>query len=255
MTILFILTKLVLVFILPPASLIILMTAGLLRMKKHPGSGAALIWLGIVLLYAASIEPVSSGLINRFEREYPPFAPSGTKPDAIVVLSGGIRDLSWNGLEPEPAEASLMRVVTGVKLYRAFGGVQMVMSGGSGDPANPAVCEARAMTETAVDLGVPEKRIITECGSRNTLESAAAVAKLIRGRRIVLVTSAYHMHRAKKMFEKKGFHVTPAPTAYLSEQSPFSAYSFIPGSSNLWTTSTGLREQISRWWYSYRREM
>ncbi len=252
---LFILTKVVIALALPPACLIILLALGLARIKKHTGSGSVLIGLSLVLLYAASIEPVSNGLISRFELEYPPFAQAGTKPDAIVVLSGGGKNASQNGLRPEPSEASLARAIAGIKLYRVLGSVQLVMTGGSGDPANPTLCEAKTMTETAVDLGVPEKRIITECKSRNTLESAAAVAKLIRGRRIVLVTSAFHMHRAKRMFEKKGFQVTTVPTAYLSEEIPLSAYSFIPRATHLSVTSTALQEQISRWWYAYRGEI
>jgi len=54
------------------------------------------------------------------------------------------------------------------------------------------------------------------------------VADILRKKRIVLVTAAFHMHRSVRMFEKQGFKVTPAPTAFLTEQRPVTAWSFIP---------------------------
>jgi uncharacterized SAM-binding protein YcdF (DUF218 family) len=42
----------------------------------------------------------------------------------------------------------------------------------------------------------------------NTAEEAVAVKELIgSSKKIILVTSAYHMYRAKRLFEKQGFEV------------------------------------------------
>ena len=42
----------------------------------------------------------------------------------------------------------------------------------------------------------------------NTADESVAVKELIRpSKRIILVTSAFHMYRAKRFFEKQGFEV------------------------------------------------
>lgn len=247
---LFAFQKLVIALILPPASLIILLALGLLVMKKYHRGGVAMIWMGLVLLYALSTQPVADGLMNRLEREYPPFKPAKARPEAIVVLAGGAKDLSWAGLGITQAENSLARTVAAVAFYRVFGGVTMVMAGGSGDPAQPAISEAKAMSDTAVSLGVRKGHILVEDASRNTLESAANVANILRKKRIMLVTAAFHMHRSVRMFEKQGFKVTPAPSAFLTEQRPITVWSFIPRDASLSISSTAIREYLSRTWYA-----
>lgn len=246
----FVISKTILAFILPPASLLILLVLGLVIMKKRRSTGLAIIWTCLALLYAVSTKPVANGLMNRLEREYVPYTPSGKKPEAVVVLSGGVRDLSWAGLGQAPSETSLSRTVMGVVLSRAWIGMPMVFSGGNGDPAKTGVSEAQAMAETAVTLGVRKDGILVEGTSRNTLESAVAVAGIIRERRIVLMTSAFHMRRSVRMFEKQGFTVTPAPVAYLTEQAPITLWSFIPSAASMCLSAAAMQEYGSRAWYS-----
>ena len=53
----------------------------------------------------------------------------------------------------------------------------------------------------------------------NTADEAVAVKELISpSKRIILVTSAYHMYRAKRLFEKQGFEVIPYRVDYKSER-------------------------------------
>jgi uncharacterized SAM-binding protein YcdF (DUF218 family) len=152
---------------------------------------------------------------------------------AIIVLGGGVRDLSWIGLEPEPSDTSLVRTVTGVVFYRARR-IPFIVSGGSGDPSQPDIREADAMARVASSLGVPRKDIIIENKARNTIESAKAVKAMFTGKRIILVTSAQHMKRAAGMFAKQGFDVIPAPTEYHGERRGVSlAHSFPMRQSNV----------------------
>jgi uncharacterized SAM-binding protein YcdF (DUF218 family) len=70
-----------------------------------------------------------------------------------------------------------------------------------------------------LELGVPTNAIGIETASRNTLQNArqAAGALLPAGiRRILLVTSAWHMRRAEREFQRAGFEVIPAPTDHRS---------------------------------------
>jgi uncharacterized SAM-binding protein YcdF (DUF218 family) len=245
----FIITKILLSLILPPASLILLMAAGFLIITFKRILGGVLIVSGFLLLYLLSISPVSDCLLKTLERSTPPVHERRGQADAIVVLGGGVRDLSWLELEPQPSATSIERLVAGVRLYREFH-VPLVIIGGNGDPFEQEIKEAGAMGRIAKGIGVPDKDMVTENAPRSTLESARAAKKLIKGNRIILVTSAYHMKRSSAMFRKQGFDVVPAPAGYRSEQRGLSLYSCIPRAGSLHDSSAALAEYLSLFWYT-----
>ncbi len=247
----FVITKVLMYLILPPASFLILMGVGFFIMKKHPHCGRAFAGAGFFLLYLMSTGYVADRLIKPLEEEYRPFTVSAVKLDAVVVLTAGAKDLSWMDVKSAPSEASLERLVTGIRFSKRLH-IPLVITGGSGDPSRPQLSEADAMAETAVSLGVPRKGIIIENKSRNTLESAAAMKNILRGRRILLVTSAYHLKRSTAMFKKQGFTVVPAAAGYKAEQQAFSFFSLIPQASSLHVSSIAIHEYVSFIWYNYR---
>jgi uncharacterized SAM-binding protein YcdF (DUF218 family) len=250
----FFISKILLLLILPPAGPLFLAAAGLLIIRKYHRLGRAFLVSGFVLLYLLSIQPVSDLLMRPLERSFLPLRSTAVKANAIVVLSGGVRDLSWVGLAPEPSGASLERLLIGAKLQKALH-LPLVLSGGSGDPTNLEISEADAMARIAAGLGVPRKHIVVERKSRNTLESAKALKNILRGERIILVTSAFHMKRALAMFKAQGFDAMPAPAGYMSEQRGFSLFSLIPTADHLCTTATALHEYLSFLWYKGRGEI
>ena len=250
----FVLAKIVQDLILPPSGFLLLMLAGFLIVKKKRKAGGLLIASGAVLLYLMSISPVSDALVRPLEKSHAPLMRIPADARAIVVLSGGVRDLSWVGLEPEPSETSLERTIKGVLLYRARR-LPFVVVGGNGDPAKPDLREADAMARVASDLGVPREDIIIENTARNTVESAEAVKSILPGKRIILVTSAFHMKRAAAMFVKQGFDVVPAPAGYRSERQRFSLNALIPNAGNLYYSSRALAEYMSLAWYSMRGDL
>jgi uncharacterized SAM-binding protein YcdF (DUF218 family) len=202
---------------------------------------------GICLLYLLSIEPVADRLIRPLETAYPPLQ-QAAKADAVVVLSGGVRDLSWVPAAPEPAEHSISRLVAGIEIARSLH-LPLVLSGGSGETTPRGPAEADALADTAVRLGFARQDLIIESGSRNTWENAAAVKALIPGKTIILVTSAFHLKRAAGMFKKNGFTVLPAPADYRSSARSWSPAKLIPRAESLALSSTALAERLSLTWY------
>jgi len=85
----------------------------------------------------------------------------------------------------------------------------------------------------------------------NTAVEAVAVKQLISpSKRIILVTSAYHMYRAKKLFEKQGFEVVPLKVDYKTAgKSAITVMDFLPSAINLELTEIGIREMIGRIYY------
>jgi uncharacterized SAM-binding protein YcdF (DUF218 family) len=240
--------KIILYLILPPASLVILMALGFLVGPRRL-LGRLLVATGFLLLYLLSISPVSDALLKPLETGLPPWKDGPVKADAIVVLGGGVRDLSWLQAPSEPSCPSLERVVRGILIYRKLH-LPLVFAGGNGDPSRTAVPDADAMARRALAFGVPARDVSVENKSRNTLEGAKALKGLVRGKNIILVTSAYHLKRASAMFTKQGFHVIPAPAGYRYEQKRLSFYSFIPHAANLSDSSTAISEYASLLWYS-----
>ena len=236
--------------LLPPAGLLLLMAAGFAIKGICRMFGRLLIATGFILLYLVSIGPVSDALIRPLERAYPPLgaAPKGMNADAVVVLGGGVRDLAWIGLDPEPSETSLERVVAAIRLARSSH-LPLVLVGGSGDPSKPGISEADAMARAASGLGVPRRDLMVIGTAQNTLESAAAVGERLKGKRIILVTSGFHMRRSVAMFRKKGLQVIPAPCGYRSEQRLLTFRSFIPRADCLSTSHVALAEYLSLAWY------
>lgn len=244
----FIVSKVLLYLLLPPAGLLLLMLTGFILLRWHRSAGRALVAAGMLLLYGLSLNPVADRLIRPLEAHYRPLPDGPVKADAIVVLSGGSRDLSWVPAGPEPSESSLERLVGAVQLARKHH-LPIVITGGSGEPVPGAVREADAMADMAIRLGFPAKDIVIENRSRNTWENAEAVQKLLPGKTIILVTSAFHMRRSVAMFNKQGFSVLPAPAGYHSQTRRGSFTDYIPQADALATSSTAIAEYLSLSWY------
>jgi len=66
----------------------------------------------------------------------------------------------------------------------------------------------------------------------------------------LLVTSAFHMPRARRLFEHAGLGVTPFPVDFrLSAGGSLSVMDFLPGAEALGQTQAALRELYGRLFY------
>ena len=111
--------------------------------------------------------------------------------------------------------------------------------------------EGEVLKEYAISNGITSNKILVTKDVENTADEAVAVKELISpSRRIILVTSAYHMYRAKKLFEKQGFEVIPYKVEYKSERNKENTIlDFLPSADYLKRTEIGIREIIGRLFY------
>ena len=133
-------------------------------------------------------------------------APDPGKADAIVVLGGGGE---WP--RGELSSTALHRTLGGVRLYREGLAPLLVLSGSQGR-FPPSQAERRRLLASM--CGVPGEAILTDERAYTTEQEAQRVAALLRprgARSILLVTDPYHMQRARRLFERAGFAVRPAP--------------------------------------------
>jgi uncharacterized SAM-binding protein YcdF (DUF218 family) len=90
--------------------------------------------------------------------------------------------------------------------------------------------------------------------SRTTYENAVETAKHLRERkvqRIVLVTEAVHLLRAKLCFEKLGLHVTPAGCNYQATTFDWSPINFLPSPEAAVHVDRVAHEWLGLIWYRF----
>jgi uncharacterized SAM-binding protein YcdF (DUF218 family) len=93
---------------------------------------------------------------------------------------------------------------------------------------------------------------------RNTAEEAREIAgQLPMGSAVVLVTSAFHMARAQRLFERQGLKVVPFPvdfqaTGTWAGQPLADPLRYLPAAAGLDSSSRALREWLGRLLYGVR---
>jgi uncharacterized SAM-binding protein YcdF (DUF218 family) len=120
---------------------------------------------------------------------------------AIVVLGAAV----W----PDgPSPTLRRRVAHGASLYHAGLGHVVICCGGLG---RYPPTEARAMADLLLARDVPEHAIQLEDSSTNTRENlrfALPILETLGTDRIVIVSDAYHLPRAKLIARRLGLHAT-----------------------------------------------
>ena len=200
------------VFLFPPGLFIlILLLFAWWRRRSRALSRAAL--LAAAVLYLASIALISGPLVNSLETRHTP--PAEVSGDVIIVLGGGVTlDTPNLGGSGHLGGSSANRLLTGLQLHHKLG-VPIIISGGQVFATGGV--EAEVARRILLSLGVPDDKIIAETASLNTGDNARKTAAILSRRgfaRPILVTSAFHMERSVRQFEKAGVAVLPYPTDY-----------------------------------------
>jgi uncharacterized SAM-binding protein YcdF (DUF218 family) len=147
-------------------------------------------------------------------------------------------------------EASLARLVEGVRLQRQLPESRLLLSGGSVFGSDP---DADTMRALAVGLGVDPASLVLDSVSPDTETQAQVVRAQLGGEEFFLVTSASHMHRSVALFRKAGTNPIPAPTHFLAQQgSGLAPGDFFPGSGGLRRAETVAYEYLGLVWAKIR---
>lgn len=246
-------SKLLTLLIYPLSLSLILGTMGLLIWcLGWVRSGFCTLVLALGWLYVCSTASFSYYLMGNLERDFPPQAMSEIEQaDAIVLLGGALRGDSQMGILPDLNQYA-DRLVHAVALYKAGKAEFILLTGGS-SPGSRS--EAHLMQDVLAVMGVPARHLILEDQSKDTHDNAVNSALLIKARgmrRILLVTSAFHMPRANALFRAQGLDVIPAPTDYQRVILTSTFPSGIPGVKNLYRTTDALHEMVGYWVYRWR---
>ena len=199
---------------LPPAAQVFLLLISLYFLY----CGRRLIGIFLILVTALSLWalglPVVSYQLQRSLEVYPAVNLNSVDAQAIVILGGG---RAFDGAEfgwlDAPSEQTLSRLNYGAFLHRQTG-LPVLVSGGR--VHNELLSEAELMNVVLVaSFGIESDWI--EDQSRNTFENAIYSAEMLKNsqvERVLLVSQAWHLHRAVPAFEQQGLTVYPAPIQF-----------------------------------------
>ena len=149
------------------------------------------------------------------------------------------------------------RFLAGIELYKAKKSKRLIFTGGI-NPLNRSLIapEGDIYIKEAISMGIPRKDLFTTYAVTNTFDEAKAIKKLFKNKisssekKIILVTSAFHMNRAKKVFEREGITVLPYPVDFNSRRSFSSSLrdpiNWMPSSYHFNKSSNAFREIIGR---------
>jgi uncharacterized SAM-binding protein YcdF (DUF218 family) len=260
----FLLSKLLPLLLYPLGLGLLLQLSGQLSGSRAPGLNSqrwrrlsqGLSWGGLGLIWLFAMPLTSRQLIWGLEAPAAALTPSPLpKADAVVVLGGGLRPALPPRQAVEVAEGG-DRLLTGLRLLRQGQAPLLVTSGArlsfsANDPALPEALSARALA-----LGAQPGQILVNPDSRTTAEEAGHIGAMGRQRgwrRILLVTSGFHMPRSLAAFQaRSGLEVIPVscdfqlPVRELAGQTTLGslALDLIPDTSALAMSTMALKEHL-----------
>lgn len=230
--------KLLQQFLLPGFFVLALMILGLvfLFFLKKNRLGKLLLIFGIILYYLFSITPVSNILLSPLEGKYFFLREEEMdQADNIVLLLGG-------------RETDVLRGSEVLRIAHTRGhDIKIIISGT--DPLLPSSKEALGVKRFFASRGLKEEDIVIEGQSRNTRENIINVKEIVGEKPFFLVTSAFHMERALREFEKVGANPIPAPTDFRKRTEKYTLIDFFPDPQNLRSSSLALNEYFGILWY------
>ncbi|WP_271410589.1 YdcF family protein [Pseudomonas sp. Q1-7] len=234
-------------FLLPPGGLLLLLLLAWWLRRRMPRLSLVCFIAGLGGLWLMSLPIMVEWSARALEQE-PPLAEAEWpglpgRVDAIVVLGGGRErdDPAWRA--DQPSAMALERLRYAARLARA-GNLPVLTSGGLhyGEPPTEASIMAEVLKR---DFGVAVRW--QEGESRTTWENATHSAKLLQPlgvRRVLLVTQAAHMPRARWCFERVGFDVVAAPMGYLGVPNGRPLGGWLPESKAVWQSGMLLNEAV-----------
>ena len=254
----FILKKIISCFLYPlPLSLwISFLGLYLLWFTTKQKTGKILVSAGLIILTLFSCSVIANKLLRPLEKKYDSFEMKGSSSVSkiedesaikyVVVLGGGHTSDPELPLISQIGRNSLVRLMEGIRIYRKYPGVKLILSGGRVfDP----VPEADTMARVAMEIGVPENDIILESKSKDTKDQAKIIKSIIGSEPFVLVTSASHMPRSMAMFRKLGMSPIPSPIGHrVRGGQGLSPHSFFLGTGNLRKAELAVHEYLGLTW-------
>lgn len=166
--------------------------------KRKTAAALAAAWLILGLSQFGCVKILSKPILLPSEQ---------LAPAPVIVVLGYGPPVDEAG---KPNPELYRRVKKGVELYQAGLAPVLIMTGGN---TYRDYFESAVMKEVAVGMGVPAEAVIEERQAMDTIGNARYSAQIMRSHgwdRCIIVSSPYHLQRAKKLFAAAGLSVETA---------------------------------------------
>ena len=209
-----------------------------------------LAFAALATLWVLSLPVVTDPLWRVIEQQaLRPAVATAPQAQAVVVLGGMTSDVrAEQGFETE-WNGNADRFWVGLELFKAEKAPRLFLMAGRLPWEKSQTTEGDWLREKAIEFGVPAEKIWLSPEVQNTHQEAQAVAKELPGGNILLVTSAFHMPRARAVFEAQGLQVLPFPVDFRVVENETTILDFLPSAGALETTTSAVRELLGRAYY------
>ncbi len=223
---------------------------------KHERRKSTFLFASFIALLFFSNTWIITNLMLPFHD--PPNPMQDTESYETGILLGGITSYDRKSKEGY-FNISSDRFIQTALLYKKGHIKKILVSGGqNGIIKEDNFSEADFIKKNLINIGIPSQDILIEEESRNTIENAAFCKSILKAngldnnKTIVLVTSAFHMQRARAIFENHGFKIRTFPCAIsiLPGASKFKPEHLIPSTKAMDWWQTFLKELAGRFYFS-----
>lgn len=239
-------------FVLPSGAALLLLAAAL-RWRGRVLTASAL-----VILWGFGTPVIADAIMRSLEDRYPYRAADHCPlADAVFPLGGGIlgprdragMDIQWHN--------SAERFGRALELFALHRAPILVLSRGLPEGTGD-LAEGERLKEIALSRGVPAQSIILTGRTINTAMEADAlcdIAARMHWKRVLLVTSAFHMPRAMRLFRGCQAEIVPVPVDYQTSHSAALAHNrgldrYLPQAEALSQSERALREYVGLLFYA-----
>jgi uncharacterized SAM-binding protein YcdF (DUF218 family) len=203
--------------------------------------------LSVVILFVTLFTSTGAWALQILEARHP--RPALPEQVACMIVLGGAFDLEVTaGRGGMEMNQSADRFIEAARLARLYPAAKILVSGGDGSFSGDYKGDADLAGEFFTAMGIESTRIIRENTSRNTAENVSETKALLDKNGLkdcLLITSGYHMPRAKSLFDKAGMTISPWPADYRSSGRVTLGFDFTQPTLNSQLTSTAAREWLA----------
>jgi len=239
-----ILNALVRVLVEPSGIISFLLLAGILLLfwRRHRKKSRHVFAAALILYVVFGTGPVAFWLLGSLEFRYPPYVEMAANREVedIVVLAGYAGRDDEMPLSSYVSDSSAIRILEAARIFRLNPGRRIIVSGKDDVPV--------IMKDVLVSLGIPAGRIEIEGRSGSTMGSGVNLSTLLKGKKIILVTSAGHMERSIRAFRKFGMNPVPAPTDFMTRRNILST-GYLPSPLYLRLSDLAVHEYVGILWH------
>ena len=238
----------ILPIIVSPLGLItVLLIVGIFRKKMLPSL------IGLMILMILSLPVVSGQLIKFLEQSYSLTNPNEiASAGTVIVLGGIVKPIKHKNVVQYEFSDAVDRIFAGINLLKMGKAQKIILTRGK-LPWSIGIPEGEFLAEFIQSQGIDSKRILLTEIVQNTNDEAKAVSKMLpKNSEVILVTSAFHMPRAEKVFKNQSLKVIPYAVDFRSSAQKLDILDFLPQANAFKDSNFYFREIIGRAYYAVR---